>query len=49
MRLTESQRVIIRTTVDRVLGGSARVWLFGSRVDDNVMATCLTGVRYVER
>ncbi|MCU0833417.1 MAG: nucleotidyltransferase domain-containing protein [Chromatiaceae bacterium] len=34
MRLTEDQRAIIRDAVQRTLGNGARVWLFGSRVDD---------------
>jgi len=35
MRLTPSQAQIIKNTVDRVLGTPCRVWLFGSRVDDD--------------
>ncbi|MEI6067682.1 MAG: nucleotidyltransferase domain-containing protein [Methylococcaceae bacterium] len=35
MRLMPSQAQIIRNTVDRVLGTPCRVWLFGSRVDDD--------------
>lgn len=34
MRLTPMQREAIRETVTEVYGGSARVLLFGSRVDD---------------
>ena len=36
MRLTTSQEQIIKSTVDRVLGTESRVWLFGSRVDDEL-------------
>lgn len=36
MRLTSSQEQIIKSTVDRVLGAESRVWLFGSRVDDEL-------------
>ncbi len=35
MRLTEQQRQIIRDTVTETFGGKAKVWLFGSRVDDD--------------
>ena len=35
MRLTEEQTGIIRRTVREVLGDDARVWLFGSRMDDD--------------
>ncbi len=35
MRLTPSQAQITKNTVDRVLGIPCRVWLFGSRTDDN--------------
>ncbi|MCX7103312.1 MAG: nucleotidyltransferase domain-containing protein [Methylobacter sp.] len=35
MRLTFSQAQITKSTVDRILGTSCKVWLFGSRVDDN--------------
>jgi predicted nucleotidyltransferase len=35
MRLTEQQRGIIRTTITETFGAETRVWLFGSRVDDN--------------
>ncbi len=35
MRLMPSQAQIIKNTVDRVLGTPCRVWLFGSRVDDD--------------
>jgi predicted nucleotidyltransferase len=34
MRLTEEQRTAMRAVIRRVLGDDARVWLFGSRVDD---------------
>jgi predicted nucleotidyltransferase len=34
MRLTEQQRAVIRTTVAKIFGPNAKVWLFGSRVDD---------------
>ncbi len=34
MRLTSSQVQVIKTTVTRVLGFPYRLWLFGSRVDD---------------
>jgi predicted nucleotidyltransferase len=36
MRLTPSQEQITKSTVDRVLGTENRVWLFGSRVDDEL-------------
>ena len=36
MRLTPSQEQITKSTVDRVLGTANRVWLFGSRVDDDL-------------
>ena len=35
MRLTEEQAAIIRRTVREILGDDARVWLFGSRMDDD--------------
>ncbi len=35
MRLTEQQRQIIRATVNEIFGEGAKVWLFGSRVDDD--------------
>lgn len=35
MRLTRAQQSLIRRTVARVLGPGARVWLFGSRLDDD--------------
>ncbi len=35
MRLTDEQTSVIRQSVRDVLGGDARVWLFGSRVDDS--------------
>lgn len=34
MRLTQTQQAAIRNTVVRIIGEDARVWLFGSRVDD---------------
>ena len=34
MRLNDQQRAAIRTTVAETFGTKARVWLFGSRVDD---------------
>ena len=34
MRLNDQQRAIIRATVAETFGAGARVWLFGSRVDD---------------
>jgi hypothetical protein len=36
MRLTPDQAQITKSTVARVLGAESRVWLFGSRVDDNL-------------
>ena len=35
MRLTPAQQSAIRTTVAETFGDEARIWLFGSRVDDN--------------
>jgi len=35
MRLSDTQIAAIRQAVREVYGGSARVWLFGSRVDDD--------------
>jgi predicted nucleotidyltransferase len=35
MRLTTLQTQITKNTVDRILGASCKVWLFGSRTDDN--------------
>ncbi len=35
MRLTTEQAKIIRQTTHQQLGPDARVWLFGSRTDDN--------------
>lgn len=35
MRLSDEQVTIIRRTVGEFLGDDARVWLFGSRVDDS--------------
>ena len=34
MRLTAEQAAIIRSAAAEVFGADARVWLFGSRVDD---------------
>lgn len=36
MRLTPDQEQVIKSTVDRVLEAESRVWLFGSRVDDEL-------------
>lgn len=36
MRLTPDQEQIIKSTVARVLEAESRVWLFGSRVDDEL-------------
>ena len=35
MRLTENQRQSIKSAVTSVIGEESRIWLFGSRVDDN--------------
>ena len=35
MRLTDAQRTIIKAAVARTIGADSKVWLFGSRVDDN--------------
>jgi predicted nucleotidyltransferase len=35
MRLSPEQAAIIRSAAAEVFGADARVWLFGSRVDDN--------------
>ena len=35
MRLTPEQAAIIRSAAAEAFGGDARVWLFGSRVDDS--------------
>ena len=35
MRLTAEQAAIIRSAAAEVFGSDARVWLFGSRVDDS--------------
>jgi hypothetical protein len=34
MRLTQKQQQITKNTVERVLGASSIIWLFGSRTDD---------------
>lgn len=34
MRLTPAQRAAIRSQVSRIFSPDAKVWLFGSRVDD---------------
>jgi len=36
MRLTTLQAHITKNTVNRVIGTSSRVWLFGSRTDDDL-------------
>ena len=36
MRLTPAQEQLIKSTVDRVLCTESRVWLFGSRVNDDL-------------
>ena len=36
MRLTPDQAQITKSTVNRVLGAESRVWLFGSRVHDDL-------------
>lgn len=35
MRITPQQVQITKNTVDRVLGNANKVWLFGSRTNDN--------------
>ena len=35
MRLTPEQAAVIRSAAREVFGADARVWLFGSRVDDS--------------
>lgn len=35
MRLTEAQRQAIKIAVSSVIGEISRIWLFGSRADDN--------------
>ncbi|HET9113451.1 MAG TPA: nucleotidyltransferase domain-containing protein [Burkholderiales bacterium] len=35
MRLTETQRSLIKSAVARIIGPDSKVWLFGSRVDDS--------------
>jgi predicted nucleotidyltransferase len=35
MRLTERQRQTIKSVVAEIVGSDSRVWLFGSRLDDN--------------
>lgn len=34
MRLTPEQQAVLRTALRRSFGAGARLWLFGSRVDD---------------
>ena len=34
MRLTESQRAIIKASVANVISPNSQIWLFGSRADD---------------
>ena len=36
MRLTEQQILIIKSKVEEIFGSDAIVWLFGSRVDDEM-------------
>lgn len=36
MRLTPAQEQLIKSTIDRVLGAENRVWLFGSRANDEL-------------
>lgn len=36
MRLTQTQQQITKNTVERVLGASSIIWLFGSRADDTL-------------
>ena len=36
MRLTSTQQTTICTTVATIVGGGARVWLFGSRCNDEL-------------
>ena len=36
MRLTSAQQKTIRETVAAIVGGGARVWLFGSRCNDGL-------------
>ncbi len=35
MRLTQTQQITIRETVSGIIGSGARVWLFGSRCNEN--------------
>lgn len=35
MRLTDAQRSVIKQAVAKIIGPDSKVWLFGSRVDDN--------------
>ena len=35
MRLTHTQQEAIRSSVNSVIGAESRIWLFGSRVDDD--------------
>lgn len=37
MRLTQEQAQITKNTVARVLGAENRIWLFGSRADDELL------------
>lgn len=41
MRLTQEQVSAIRISADEVFGQNAKVWLFGSRVDDTDAAVTL--------
>ncbi|MCB2219421.1 MAG: nucleotidyltransferase domain-containing protein [Bacteroidetes bacterium] len=36
MRLTDKQKAIIQTAAARIFGSSARVYLYGSRINDQV-------------
>jgi len=35
MRISDHQRAVILTAVEETFGSGAKVWLFGSRVDDS--------------